>query len=412
MLIRVVLMPFTLDADIFWLNYVPHQLVSHGVWEPYSFAKNNFYDWVVPMRLPYHPPLSFYMTAFFQFLTQKFTPLLDSWFASYGEWLKLGGGNMIEHIASLGSPHLFRMLFVLKLPALCLDMVIGILLLHLVDNIKKAHFVYKLWMLNLPVVYVGYIAGQTDIYVLFFIVLSLFFYVKGKPLLTLFSLGLGAAAKVFPLLLIPPAILYLGKDLGQRFKLLLFAVVPLAIIFIPSFLSSGFYCFISMFPGSIGTNSATFTLKIMKIFLLSGYIFMLGNIYIMNKKNSLRFSLENYFFLFILFFFAFQPIPMRYYIWITPFLILQFTRDRDLYKFALVQLFALAALRLSSAELCFGVLAPLHYCFVSLPTPDLLLAQFLNIACFHGAMYKIFVIVTLYIFYRTWSSLSNEESLA
>ncbi|MBI5144906.1 MAG: hypothetical protein HZA27_01820 [Candidatus Omnitrophica bacterium] len=403
-LIRFLVMPFTLDADIFWLNYLPYQLVNGGVFDPYAFAKANYADWVIPMNLPYHPPLSFYLTAFFEFISKSLVPSLGNWLVSYGEWFKLGGGNMLRHIVSLDTPQLFRIIFALKLPALVLDMACGFMLLSLVSDKKNKLTVYKLWMLNLPVLYAGYICGHIpDIYVLFFIVLAAFFYVKRKPELVLLSLSLGAATKIFPLILVLPAAIFLGRNLWEKTKLLLFGIVPLILIFIPSYLSSGAYALSSLLPSSIGTNAATTALKFMKWLFIASYTFILVQIYLGNKRDKPNFLLSDYFLLITLLFFAFQPVAIRYYIWVTPFLALRISKDKILGKFFLIQFFTLLLLRIEAQRHLLGTFTPLNPTFFSsLPILKSFIAPFISLNFIFKLSYRIFVLVTLFMVYRVY----------
>lgn len=403
LLIRIIIMPFSLDADIFRNNYVPHQLAAYGNWDGYSFMRDNFRDLVVPTHNPFFPPLAIYIPAFFQSLFHKFIPTLKDWFLHYESWLKLGGGYALGHVSFGADAQLFRNLFFLKIPLLFFDFGIGLILLRLANDINKAFFVYKLWMLNLIVLHSGYASGQIDIYPTFFVMLALILSIYNRPSWVMVSLGLGTLFKSYPLILIPIAILYHGKTFKQRLKLLIYAIIPIALFYLPTVISSKGYSLLSLYPGgTIGTGSGNKALVAMKFLLILSYIYLLIYIYLQGKSKSNKFNLENYFFLAFLLLFTFQPIAIRYYIWMTPLLFLQFARDKNLWKVSLAQILALAELRLCSQHLWLGLFAPLHpNFFLSLPIFESFISPFINIYYLHRIMYRLFVILTLYMIFRT-----------
>ena len=414
LLIRVIIMPFSMDSDIQWINYLPHRLVAYGNWDAYTFAKDNFAEKVLVTRDPYYPPLTLYLISFFQFMLQKFMPTLKEWFFHFEDWFRLGAGYPLQRIALAGSSQLFRILFLLKIPLLFFDFGIGFILIRLVRNIKEAYFVYKLWMLNIVVLYATYATGQIDIYPTFFVVLAVFFSLKNKLNLAMVSLGLGAALKSYPLILIPVAAFYLGKDLKHTFKLLSISIITFVFVFLPSLISSRGYSLVSIYYGSIGTSvgSKSVFLLIMKFLFLLGFIYILFHIHRQNRLMQKSFSLESYFFITLLLLFIFQPIAVRFYIWITPFVIMQFMRDKNFWKPTLIQLLTLFELRLCDPILCAGIFAPLHYAFATLPIPDTFISPFFNILYVHKFMYRLFILSTVYMLYRSWkkSNLNGKGS--
>ncbi len=410
LLIRVIIMPFSMDADMMWINYLPHQLAAHGNWDPYTFAKEQFAGRILENRNPYYPPLAFYLLASFQFLLQKLTPTLNSWFTAYGVWLKGGGGYALGHASFSPDPLFFRNLFVLKIPLLVFDFAIGLMLLKLASNAKKAAFVFKLWMLNPVVLHSAYASGQLDIYPTFFVMLAVISAMYNRPYLSVGSLTLGALIKSYPIILIPIAIVYLGKKIKNIFKLSLFSLVVFVIFYLPTMISSGGYAIVSLFPGgTIGTSNTNIILTVMKFGFFSSIILLMLHSYIRTREGSDKFNLENYFLIALLLFFAFQPVSVRFYIWLTPFLFLQFTRDRHLWRISLIQLFMLAELRLNIASLWWGLFAPLHPpFFLSLPIPDSFLSPFIDVTYIHKIMYRLFIIITFYMAYRVTRNIYYE----
>lgn len=407
LLIRIIIMPFSMDPDILWINYIPHQLAAYGNWDGYSFARENFSDRVVPTRNPYYPPLTFYLIASFQFLLQKLMPTLKEWFLHYGSWLKAGGGYTIGHVSFGQDEQIFRNLFFLKLPLLFFDFGIGFILLRLASDLKKALFVFKLWMLNPVVLHSAYATGQLDIYPAFFVILAVLLSVHNRPNLAIVSLTFGALIKSYPIILIPLAIVYLGKTIKEMLKLFLICILTLFLFYLPTAITSKGYCILSLFPGgTIGTGSTNILMLIMKALFLLSIIYLIIRAYRQKQGDSVKLNLENYFFLTILFFFVFQPIGLRFYIWATPFLFLQFTKDKQLWKIGLIQLLCLIGLRNNTNALWSGLFMPLHpEFFNSLPSPDSFIAQFINPIYAHKLMYRVFIILTLYMVYRTFKQI-------
>lgn len=405
LLVRILIMPFTMDADIMWINYIPHQLSGAGVWDPYTFARDNFAGRILESRNPYYPPLLFYMSAFFQVILQKFTPGMSAWFQQYASWLRLGGGYGLGHVICFsGSGDIFRNLFFLKLPLLLFDFAIGFMLLRLASDSKKAGFVFKLWMLNPVVLHSAYASGQIDIYATFFVVLALKFTMDKRPYLAVSSLAFGTLIKSYPLILVPVAVMYLAKSIRQFILLIAAFGLVMAAFYLPTFILSDGYALVSLFPGgTIGTSSTNIALLLMKALFFTGILILLLHIYRQKRNGLTRLTLENYFFLVLLLFFAFQPIGVRFYIWLTPLLFLQMARDRKLWIIALLQFIVLVELRMPFKALWMGLWAPLNpEFFYSLPAPDFFIASFTDVLFIHRLMYRIFIIVTLYMAFRTY----------
>lgn len=404
LLIRFLIMPFSSDVDIFWLNYVPHQLVKEGIWDGYSFVKEHFWERIGPSRNPYYPPLTYFMIAFFQFLFKPFMPTLNNWFENYERFLKLGGGIFLQHLILPGTTQIFRNIFFLKFPLLLFDFGIGLLLLRmcLLRN-EDSLFVYKLWMLNPATIYAGFGYGQIDIYPTFFVVLSLYLVMLNKPYMSIVSLGLGALTKSYPLILMPLAAVFLKRKFTEQMKLLFAGIATLIILYLPFCIASGGYALVSLFPG--GTIGTGFQGNIKSILfssaLVMGYILTLIHIYSRSHDSPTRFKLETYFLIILLLFFAFQPIGERFYIWITPLLALEASRDRKLLFLILFQIVSLALLRLQSTEQWAGLFAPLHPAFfMSRPFIYTFIAPFLSILNFQRITYRFFILITLLMIYR------------
>lgn len=119
-------------------------------------------------------------------------------------------------------------LFILKLPHLFVDLGI-ILVFKKVFDSKDQITAISYWWLNPIVIFATYGMGTLDIFPAFFVALAM---LAGKPkgYTSTIYLSLASAYKTIPIFLLPPAILYLGKNFILRFKLLILNVVLILVI--------------------------------------------------------------------------------------------------------------------------------------------------------------------------------------
>jgi hypothetical protein len=195
------------------------------VWISFLFIKTNQ---LLPSS---YPPFLFYLYRFFFTLTQPILPANIISFLSSGVNFTPPTDLLDLSTNQFG---IRTLLFVSKSPYLAFDFAAAVLFLHLLNDEKKSMLALKLWMSNPFLVYVSYLFGQYDIIPVFFIVLALYFLKKQKIHWTMFSLGLGAAFKLFSLLFIPPIILIYTKGkrsflskLKSSFKLFGISLLPL-----------------------------------------------------------------------------------------------------------------------------------------------------------------------------------------
>ena len=229
------------------------------------------------------------------------------------------------------------------------------------------------------------------------------------------SLGLGALTKGYPLILIPVAAVFLNRRLSGQIKLLLTGLGTMAIFYIPFLISSGGYALISLLPGgTIGTGfSWSIKSVLFRVLFMTGYAITLISM-IFNRKltNGRAFGMETYFLIILLIFFVFQPVGERFYIWLTPLLILEVLKDRKLFFLIFFQLLALVLLRLQSAEQWLGMFAPLNpEYFISRRFIYNFIAPVFPVIELQSIAYKTFMILTLLVIYRIVRSnlrISNE----
>jgi len=183
-LLRILILPVTGSRDLSvttWVSLVfleKHQLIQSN-----------------------DPPFLF---LFFAAILGIFSPIIPTAIKSF--YLSSANYNPPEvmHVLALAQPGIQQTLVVMKLPFFLFDFGIGVILLHLINDPKRAVLGYKLWLFNPVSIVVTYAIGQYDIMATFFIVLAMFLYKKGYAKSTALSLGAAGAIKAVGLLLLIP----------------------------------------------------------------------------------------------------------------------------------------------------------------------------------------------------------------
>lgn len=215
---------------------------------------------------------------------------------------------------------LFFNLFLLKIPYLVFDLLLGYLLFKLFNG-EKGRTAFKLWMLNPVTLYATFAMGQADIFPTFFIVLALYFALKSKNILAVAMLGLGGAFKLTPLLLLPIFVLLLENDTRNRLKLAVLGMIPYLVVVAPYLLTSPIY------RQSALLADQTQKMLYMKL-PVSGAesisVFALGYfllIFLTAKLSGQKEQLWKLCFGVFLLFFSTTHYHPQWFLWMTPFLI-------------------------------------------------------------------------------------------
>lgn len=127
-------------------------------------------------------------------------------------------------------PNVFRTLFLFKVPYLIFDLGCAFLLLWILKGHRKGLLAFKFWMINPVVIFATYIFGRFDIMAIFFILLSLYYARKNFFRRSLFWLGIGAVARMYPLIMLPFFVIILGRNIWQRLKLAFWGLLPLGVM--------------------------------------------------------------------------------------------------------------------------------------------------------------------------------------
>ncbi len=162
------------------------------------FVKNNLiniYDYLELSRntLPYsdtfnYPPLTYYFLASWQKIIT--TASLQNWLWDWSEY-------------AIQNKDIYTHLLLLKLPYLIFDLLLITVLLTQTKKTAEKNALIYLWGFNPISLYAIYMIGQFDILPALLTCLSYILMKKSKYFLSGLCLGLAAATKTYPLLLIP-----------------------------------------------------------------------------------------------------------------------------------------------------------------------------------------------------------------
>lgn len=406
LLIRLALMPFTMHGqDLFFINYFPMQFVTKGIWDPYGFISTNFPHF----NVTYYGPVFFAIMSIANFIIFKlFNPVSLLKILELSSTMVFNQSTTTDYISAFLQLDLFWNLFLMKIPYLVFDFLIGAILLKLAISKKMALSSYRLWMLNIVVLQSTYAVGGFHLLPAFFIIASLYAAVEKRPYLSIILLILGGATKLFPYILLLPTSLLLADNWKKRFLLLFTAGGLLILIYLPFYLSSGSVIF------------QTFTLSkiqypgIIKGILTGIFVVLYSFISISAAKDSHTAQPEEkllYYFMAIIFLtYAVFAIRFRYFVSITPLLALTIPRHKRFAIFNYLIILLLAFLWLTDRSLQLGLFAPINpEYFLNLPTIQEILGRFVNMEIVYKIMARASLLCLFIAAWWIWRIKLNAE---
>lgn len=259
-----------------------------------------------------YPPLTYFTLGGFLKLLQPITT--ESFFTA------VMNGETVYKIKDFG-----YYLFLLKLPYLIVDLLVAFFLTKLFDNEKQKRTVFLLWLFNPVTLYSSFAMGVFDVIPTFFTVLSLVFLQRKKVLLGAAALGVAAAYKTYPLFLIPLFILS-QKSIYDKIKTALAGFLPYALTLAPFWSSPAF-------------RNMVFGPKSQKQFFMSWPVsgaegifpFMLLYVIlalIVSRTTDASKRMYQYYLAFFLLLFGVTHYHPQWFIWMTPFLIIELVANK------------------------------------------------------------------------------------
>ena len=301
---RLFLAAFLYHPDL-KTQYFHGQFLTKGVFNIYDYLNINRFNLGYSDTFNY-PPLAYVFFGSHYAVSQlllgnNLDAWINDWSADY-----------------LFRPGLFTNLLILKLPYLIFDLLTLYFLTKLITHNQK--LITILWLYNPVSWYAIYAIGQFDILPVLATVLTLYFIKNQKFALAGLMLGIGAAFKTYPILLLPA----------------LFIVIPkLKDKIISTILGLGIWIIGLLFNGSLGSLQSGLTMRILALgipvsgsqsILLFPFVYFLALWYLFkNPKNIIWF-----FFSVTVSVITFSQFHFQWVLWSMPFLTILVFKQRSL----------------------------------------------------------------------------------
>lgn len=389
-LIRLILAAITLHPDLWAFSFTGKIFVEEGVLNIYDYLHK------LPLNSSYlvygtdfftYPPLAYFVLGTFRFLMQ---PLFDpnfyqQLFVNFSQPFLISG--------------IFRHNLLVKLPYLVFDLAILWLLPKFFTNDVQKKKVFLLWVFNPVSWYASFMIGQFDVIPTFFILFSLWFALKSQNNLALFSLGLGGAFKVFPLLLVPFAVAILAKTFAQRLKLLLIGLAPFIFTVTPFLASEAFRSVVIFGTQSQKLLYAGINVSGADVIYLFPVLYLLLLFYVFNFPPKVG-NLWQVFLAAFLVLFSLTNYHPQWFIWITPFLVIWivYQPEKWFYPILLFIIFAGIVL-LFEPSLSIGLFSPIAPFLTKTPSLSLLIERFIPVHQVASLLRSIFAGVSLFMIF-------------
>ncbi|MBI2196444.1 hypothetical protein HYU45_02410 [Candidatus Daviesbacteria bacterium] len=290
-------------------------------------------------------------------------------------------------------------LLLLKLPYFIFDFLIGVILFKLFDSPKKSLLAFTLWIFNPISLYATYMMGQFDIIPTFFIILSIYFAIKGKLERAALALGGGIAFKLFPVFLVIPLIV-LSKNSLDRLKLLILATLPYLLLTLPYLSSSSFRATALFANQSSKSLYAVIPVSGGESIILFPAVLLLFYFIIWSFQHKTE--IWRLYSIPLLLFFIFTHFHPQWLIWITPLLILGLTSTgfRSLPLYILIFISWFFSLFFFDPSLTIGIFSPLVPALNNTPSIWMILGINVDYNLSRSLIQTIFVSSAIYLIYQ------------
>lgn len=298
-----------------------------------SLPENHQILQTFPPYLFNYPPAIYFSHAFFTTLT---TPLVGS------DFIDLFLFNIKE---ILGTSQLVWHVLLLKLPYLIFDLPVAWLLASLFKTTRMKLLSFSLWMFNPINLYATYMVGQFDVIPTFFVVAALAIVMHRKNWWRIdqlywaaLLLGIGAAYKIYPLLLLIP-LSSVATGWGKRLLVVMMGVIPYLLSVLP-FLSSPGYQATSLLASqslkSLYPQIAVSGGESILLFLATLSFFYWLFVYLKTQPEDVW----SRFLIVLLIFFIFTHFHPQWFLWVVPLVLIELVSNN--FRNLLVQLMLLA----------------------------------------------------------------------
>lgn len=356
-LIRLLLSAITFHPDIQHFDLAGYVLSKGNVLNfydyTYSLNKDDELLKKYPVALFNYPPAIYFSIGTINWIL---TGLTDQSF--HDKFL-------FDFKDTLGDARLYLHLILLKIPYLPFDIATSILLYNLFVTKKERVLAFTLWIFNPWVLYSTYMMGQFDIIPTTFVVLALYTVTKQgnlnkKVFLAAVFLGIGAAFKIYPLLLLPP-LAFLLNNWFKRMLAILLGVGVYLITLLPFIGSSGFRSTALVANQTLKSMYAQIPIsggESIILFLSLVGLFYFIYLYQVEKSENLW----QRFLIILLLFFVFTHYHTQWFLWLTPLLITELIRSnfKHIFLLFLVAISFLGSVFLFDQSLSIGLFVPIN----------------------------------------------------
>lgn len=332
-----------------------------------------------------YPPLTYFTLGTFQ----KFFS-----FTGLGNFIEtVMSGTNIYKIAGLS-----WYLFILKFPYLIFDFAIAVLLYKYFDKPQQKYWAFILWIFNPVNLYATFCMGVFDIIPVYFTVLSAYYIKKQKLLLSALSIGFGIAFKMYPIFLLP-FVIFKSNNLFKRVKLAIISFLPVIITNLP-FIFSSAYRYMVFSPKS--------QKMLYMQWMLSGaegifpFLLILTILYLLSQNISYRPKFYiSYFISVFLLLFSVTHFHPQWFIWITPFLIIELINYhfKEAWIYLGLLLIYIFIVFTFENSLSVGLFAPLNPALASFVGTQSILTKYTDINVLKSYFRSIFAGISVYITY-------------
>ncbi len=395
LLLRVILMPIAFHPDLFWITYHAQRLAFNGE---------------VTKDLSIQPiPRLLYTATIWLFRPALSPPEIvwpDEW-TLMGEEEYQGAFDLRMQIAS--APRIHLTLFILKLPHLAFDLASAFLLLALLRKRSRGTIIaFAFWMLNPISLYISYLYSRYDVVAGFFVLLSLYFYGRFRPLSSLAGLTLALLSRVIDAALAPFFLVGAFRQLKQQKRLLL-GVLILGGVALFILVSGALPRVIALLDRAHGQFLLAAKLPIilhdeLVLFVIAYGVLLFSSL---EKDLSSYVVIHKYSSMVFLTMFSLAFFNPQYFFALLPLLALQIAEQPRLLWFHLVQIAGYALYLLNwSSQTTWWLFLPLNPALFSrLPAPEMIIQSYTNYKAVIAIFRSLLTAASLWMAFLIYRSL-------
>lgn len=384
--LKIFLLPFFFHPDLKTI-FCKAQYFGRGVVNIYEYLDRNKEIKEICSEFSY-PPLNYYSLGVMY-------PALNFFGGNgFSQWLMIGN-------TSVDINHLFRFLFIIKIPFLIFEFLTAVLIVKFLDNEEQKRNALLIWFFNPANIYIVTVMGQLDIVPAFLSLLAIYLtFKKRRSYLGAFVLGLSAALKSYSLFFLPFYGIIVGKNWYQRFLLIIIGLTPYLVSVIPfvgfesfrqSVLLSGLSQRMFQLSWPIGFGE-----QIQLVLLAICFLFLRALIVKLDQED-----LVTHFGSIALLFLAGSHFHPQWFIWSLPFLSILVAKSPKLIPALILLIIGWIGVILmyDDPALVFGLISPLEPSVFSLPSLRNLMANIIDPSQIQSMFHTLFTASSLWIIY-------------